>query len=152
MAYSKNQNLYYRWSKEFCEGWRKNAWPGIRLEKPTATRSRNSATKRHSSKRRGPRPCSRIEKAPTGPGATIHEIHNLGKTRDRRSGGTIVVAGTTHAESTGHSEVDLLRLYERIREGGDDALMDGQPGRKIMYGAARCILGQQIWRVNRIRH
>ena len=52
-----NQNLYYRWSKEFLEAGKKRLAGDTARE---ATRSRSFAARRRSSKRRWPRPCSRI--------------------------------------------------------------------------------------------
>jgi transposase len=74
-----NQNLYYRWSKEFLEAGKKRL----------AGRSRHCAASPHSSKRRWPRPCWRTgcsKKAATGLGATIHEVLSVREARDHRSG------------------------------------------------------------------
>src|SRR4249920_3721375 len=46
-----NQNLYYRWSKEFLEEAR-NGSPATRCARRPRTRSRNSRLKRASSRRR----------------------------------------------------------------------------------------------------
>jgi transposase len=82
-----NQNLYYRWSKEFLEAGKKRL-AGDTAREANRTRSRSCAARPHSSKKHWPRPCLRIacsKKAATGLGATIHEVLGLGETRDHRS-------------------------------------------------------------------
>src|SRR5210317_1349488 len=83
-----NQNLYYRWSKEFLEAGKKRL-AGVQPARPTATRSKRGAASQLNSRRRWPKRCSRIacsKKAATGLGATMHEIQSFGEARDHRSG------------------------------------------------------------------
>ena len=82
-----NQNLYYRWSKEFLEAGKK------RLAGDTAREANSDVVKELRSeaaqlKEALARRCLRIacsKKAATGLGATRHEVLGRGETRDHRS-------------------------------------------------------------------
>jgi transposase-like protein len=99
-----NQNLYYRWSKEFLEAGKK------RLAGDTAREANTDEVKGLRNE------AAQLKEAlaETGLGATIHEIPSLGKTRDHRPGGTFLAAGPANTGSSGHPQIDLLRLVRAL--------------------------------------
>jgi len=99
-----NQNLYYRWSKEFLEAGKK------RLAGDTAREANSDEVKGLR------REAAQLKEAlaETGLGATIHEIQSLGETRDHRPGGTLLAAGAAYAGSPGHSHIDILWLVRAV--------------------------------------
>ena len=107
-----NQNLYYRWSKEFLEAGKK------RLAGDTAREANSDEVKglrREAAQLKEALAETVLEnrllkKALTGLGATIHEIQSLGETRDHRFGGALLAAGAANTGSAGYSQIDLLRL------------------------------------------
>ena len=114
-----NQNLYYRWSKEFLEAGKK------RLAGDTAREANSDEVKELRSEAAQLKEALAetllenrlLKKAPRGLGATIHEIQSLGEARDHRSRGTVLIAGAANAGSAGHPEVDLLRLVRTLPRG-----------------------------------
>ena len=83
-----NQNLYYRWSKEFLEAGKK------RLAGDTAREANSDEVKELRSESAQLKEALAetllknrlLKKVPSELGATIHEIPGLGETRDHRSG------------------------------------------------------------------
>ena len=79
-----NQNLYYRWSKEFLEAGKK------RLAGDTAREADSDEIKELRSEAAQLKEALAetllenrfLKKAPTGPGATTHEISSVRETRD----------------------------------------------------------------------
>ena len=125
-----NQNLYYRWSKEFLEVGKKrlagNTAREANSDEVEALRSEAAHLKEALAEMLLENRL--LKKIPSGMGATIDEIPCLGETRDHQSGGTILTAGAANAESSGPPEIGLLQLArERDRDGGDDALEDARP-------------------------
>ena len=98
-----NQNLYYRWSKEFLEAGKK------RLAGDTAREANSDEVKglrREAAQLKEALAETVLEnrllkKAPSGLGATIHEIQSFRETRDHQPGGTLLAAGAAHAGSPG---------------------------------------------------
>jgi transposase len=105
-----NQNLYYRWSKEFLEAGKK------RLAGDTAREANsdevkglcNEAAQLKEALAETVLENRLLKKVCSGLGATIHEIPSRGKTRDHRSGGTLLIAGPANTGSLGRPQIDLL--------------------------------------------
>jgi transposase len=111
-----NQNLYYRWSKEFLEAGKK------RLAGDTAREANGDEVRELRSEAAQLKEALAetllenrlLKKAPTGLGATIREVQGVREARDHRSGGELCAVSTANARSAGHPEVDLLRLVRTL--------------------------------------
>ena len=87
-----NQNLYYRWSKEFLEAGKN--W----LAGDTAREATSDEVKELKAEARQLRETLAevlienrlLKKAFSGMGRTLHEVFRIGKVRDHRTGGTVV--------------------------------------------------------------
>src|SRR5262249_3272763 len=116
-----NQNLYYRWSKEFLEAGKKRLAGDTEREatldegkevKPEAG-ERKETLARSGSKTA----CSK--KAFSGMGRTLHEVFRIREVRDHRTGGTVVALNAPDTGSNRDPEIDVLRLVQPIPGGRD---------------------------------
>src|SRR5262249_41276578 len=114
-----NQNLYYRWSKEFLEAGKK------RLAGDTAREATSDAVKELKAEARQLKEtlaedlienrCSK--KAFSGMGRTLHEVFRIREVRDHRTGGTVVALNPSDTGSNRDPEIDVLRLVQPIPGG-----------------------------------
>ena len=94
-----NQNLYYRWSKEFLEAGKK------RLAGDTAREATSDEVKGLKAEARQLKETLAevlienrlLKKAFSGMGRTLHEVFRIGKVRDHRTVGTVVALDPSHA-------------------------------------------------------
>src|SRR5262245_3674286 len=122
-----NQNLYYRWSKEFLEAGKK------RLAGDTAREATSDEVKELKAEARqlketlaevlSKTACSK--KAFSGMGRTLHEVFRIREVRDHRTGGTVVALRTL--APIGIPRSTFYDWYSRYQEGGIEALEDGKP-------------------------
>src|SRR6266446_9139532 len=113
-----NQNLYYRWSKEFLEAGKK------RLAGDTACEATSDEVKELKAEARQLKEtlaevlaCSK--KAFSGMGRTLHEVFRIREVRDHRTGGTVVALNPPDTGSNRDPEIDVLRLVQPIPRGRD---------------------------------
>ena len=99
-----NQNLYYRWSKEFLEAGKK------RLAGDTAREATSDEVKELKAE-------ARQLKAFSGMGRTLHEVLSIRKVRDHRTGGTVVALDPSDTGADRDPEIDVLRLVQPLPVG-----------------------------------
>src|SRR2546427_4199562 len=116
-----NQNLYYRWSKEFLEAGKK------RLAGDTAREATSDEVKELKAEARQLKETLAevlienrlLKKAFSGIGRTLHEIFRIREVRDHRTGGTVVALNPPDTGSNRDPEIDVLRLVQPIPRGRD---------------------------------
>ena len=105
-----NQNLYYRWSKEFLEAGKK------RLAGDTAREATSDEVKELKAEARQLKETLAevlienrlLKKAFSGMGRTLHEVFRIRKVRDHRTGGTVVDLDPSDTGADRDPEIDVL--------------------------------------------
>jgi transposase len=116
-----NQNLYYRWSKEFLEAGKK------RLAGDTAREATSDEVKELKAEARQLKETLAevlienrlLKKAFSGMGRTLHEVFRIRKVRDHRTGGTVVALDSSNTGADRDPEIDVLRLVQPLPGGRD---------------------------------
>ena len=116
-----NQNLYYRWSKEFLEAGKK------RLAGDTAREATSDEVKELKAEARQLKETLAevlienrlLKKSVLGDGRTLHEVFRIREIRDHRTGGTVVALTPPDTGSNRDPEIDVLRLVQPIPGGRD---------------------------------
>src|SRR5215469_6194566 len=94
-----NQNLYYRWSKEFLEAGKK---------RPAGDTAREATSDEVKELRAEARQLK-----------GFHEVFRIREVRDHRTGGTVVALNPPDTGSNRDPEIDVLRLVQPIPGGRD---------------------------------
>jgi transposase len=112
-----NQNLYYRWSKEFLEAGKK------RLAGDTAREATSDEVKELKAEARQLKETlaevlieNRLLKKSVL-GRTLHEVLSIRKVRDHRTGGTVVALDPSDTGADRNPEIDVLRLVQPLPGG-----------------------------------
>jgi transposase len=109
-----NQNLYYRWSKEFL-GSGKKRLAGDTAREATSEEVKDLRNESHQLKEALVELMMEnrlLKKAFSAMGAKIYEIYRLREVGDHSAGRTIVVADDAHLEAIEHPEINLLQLVQ----------------------------------------
>src|ERR1700722_20338700 len=116
-----NQNLYYRWSKEFLEACTQ------RLAGDTAREATSDEVKELKAEARQLKETLAevlienrlLKKSVLGDGEDAYEVFRIRKVRDHRTGGTVVALDPSDTDVDRDPEIDVLRLVQPLPGGRD---------------------------------